>query len=162
MATVAEDFGSDNNMTVTNLHSLASSATAGWQSAVVDNRTNKYLDIELLVELEMANTAPGSDKAVYIYVYGSYHDGSNWHHNNNASGSEGTITITNPNNLILAKILTYQTADELLKSGGLFLAQLFGGHIPEGWGVVIINYTGAAIYSSGSMVRYKGYKETIA
>jgi hypothetical protein len=40
MADIKLAYQTEQTMTVTNLHSLASSATAGWQSAVVDNTTN--------------------------------------------------------------------------------------------------------------------------
>jgi len=162
VATINEAFGSHTALTVTNLNSLASSATAGWQSAVVDNRTTKALDYEVHVTLDMSATAPANDKAAYIYVYAAYHDGSNWQPTNNATGTEGTITITNPNNFILAKVLTYQTSDDTLKSGGFFISQCFGGRIPDGFGIVIINYTGSQVAASGNVVAYKAYTETVA
>src|SRR5687767_8620983 len=89
MATIKSLFSSVQTMTVTALHSLASSATAGWQSAVVDNTTNLYLDALVQVVLDFANTAPANSKCAYIYAY----SGIDTTYSNPALGSEGTITL---------------------------------------------------------------------
>src|SRR5712692_4265791 len=70
MATqVTQSYGTYTAMTVTNLQSLASSATAGWQSARVDLQTSvQPLDVEIFVKLTTANTAPANDKAMYVYI----------------------------------------------------------------------------------------------
>src|SRR6185369_16407985 len=76
-------------MTVTNLHSLASSATAGWQSDVVDNTTNLFEDYLVQIVLDFANTAPANSKGVYVFAYA----GLETTYTNPATGSEGTITL---------------------------------------------------------------------
>ena len=67
-ATSKFSIGSTSVMTVTNLQSLASSATAGWQSARVSNLTTLATDYEIFVKLTTANTAPASDKCMYVYI----------------------------------------------------------------------------------------------
>lgn len=146
------------SMTVTNLNSLASSATAGWQSAVVDNSTDLALDALVQVVLDFANTAPANDKAVYVYAY----SGIGTNYTEPCTGSEGAVTITNPNNLRLIGVLAYQTADMIIKSQLMSVAQAFGGVLPPKWGLVIINYTGAAIAASGNSVTYQRVTETVA
>ena len=73
MATVS--YGASTAMTVTNLHSLASSATAGWGSAEVDNTSNLYFDAHVTVVLDPANTAPANSKAFLVYAYGGVDTG---------------------------------------------------------------------------------------
>ena len=158
MATVKEALANAVSMTVTALNSLASSAVAGWQSVVVDNTSDLALDALVQVVLDMANTAPANDKAVYVYAY----SGIGTNYTNPASGSEGTITITNPNNLRLVGVLTYQTADEIIKSPVMSVAAAFGGVLPPKWGLVLINYTGAAVGASGNSVTYQLLTETVA
>ena len=63
MATVNISYGAWTALTVTALQSLASSATAGWQSDRIDNTSTKALDYEIMIKLPMANTAPANDKA---------------------------------------------------------------------------------------------------
>jgi hypothetical protein len=158
MATVKEALANAASMTVTALNSLASSATAGWQSAVVDNSSDLAEDALVQVVLDFANTAPANDKAVYVYAY----TGIGTNYTEPCTGSEGTVTITNPNNLRQIGVLTYQTADMVLKSGVMSVALAFGGVMPAKWGLVIINYTGAAIAASGNSVTYQLLTHTVA
>lgn len=162
MATVAESLSSVQTMTVTNLHSLASSATGGWQSDVVDNSSNLYLDALVQVILDFANTSPANDKAAYVYVYG----GLETSYTNPASGSEGTITLTSiastAQNLRLLGVMPYNTADEIVESSIFSVATAFGGVLPTKWGIVIMNYSGAALHSSGNTVKWVGVKATVA
>ena len=55
-------------LTVTNLHSLASSQTwlGGWESAVIDNTTTKYLDY---IVSGLFKTAAANNQAGTIFVY---------------------------------------------------------------------------------------------
>jgi hypothetical protein len=151
------------SMTVTNLNSLANSATAGWQSAVVDNTSNLYVDAQVNVVLDFANTSPANSKAFFVYAYGGLESGV---YTNPASGSEGTITLTdvtaNPQCLKLLASVPYTTADEVVESGPISVAQAFGGTLPAYWGIVIINHTGAAIAASGNSVKWCGIYHNVA
>ena len=162
MATVALSYSSVQTMTVTNLHSKASSATAGWQSAVVDNTTDLYLDAQVQVVLDFANTAPANDQAAYVYAYA----GLNTTYTNPASGSEGSITLTSiattGQNLRLLGVLPYTTADEVVEGSPMSVAAAFGGTLPPKWGIVVMNYSGAALAASGNSVTWRGIKLTSA
>ena len=144
-------------MTVTNLHSLASSATAGWQSAVVDNTTNLYLDSLVQVVCDFANTAPANERGVYVFAYGGIETGV---YSNPASGSEGTITlvsvVTTPQALRQIGFLPYTTQDEVAESSPMSVAAGFGGVLPPFWGLVLINFSGAALAASLNTVKYRG------
>lgn len=153
------------SMTATSLHSLASSATAGWQSASVDNRTNLYLDALVQVQVDFANTAPANDKAVYVYAYSGSNNATPVY-TNPATGSQGTLTVpnitTNPLNLKLLGVIAYNTQDEVAASGMLSVAAAFGGILPPWWGIVVVNYSGAALAASGNSVIWAGAYQTVA
>lgn len=150
-------FSSTTSFTVTNLHSLGSSATAGWQSDVVDNTSTTYLDAIVQVVLDFANTAPGSSKAAFVYAYGGAESGT---YSNPASGTEGTITLVdvtaNAQNLKLIGTIPYTTQDEVAESSPFSVAAAFGGVLPKYWGIVIINHSGAALAASGNTVKWYG------
>ena len=152
---IKAQLGAAVSMTVTNLHSLASSATAGWQSAVVDNTTDEHLDALVQVKLDFANTSPANSKGVYVFAYGGIESGV---YSNPASGSEGSITLldvtANPQNLKLIGFIPYTTADEVAESSPMSVAAAFGGVLPPYWGVALINHSGAALASSGNTVKY--------
>lgn len=162
MTELKESFGSSTAMTITNLNSLGPSTTTGWQSAVVDNTSDKAIDVEVNVILNVDNTPPVTYSRVYIYVYAGYYDGSVWKYTLNAAGTEGTIFLTKPSNFILVKTLAYMTQNETLKSGGFFIAKAFGGKMPDAWGIIIVNDTTGTFEASGNAVTYKLYKEAVA
>ena len=161
MADVKLALSTVQTMTVTALNSLASSATAGWQSAVVDNTTDLYEDALLQVVIDGANTAPANSKAAYIFAYA----GLNTTYTNPASGSQGAITLldvtANPQAMPLIGVLPYTTTDEVAESRVMSVAAGFGGVLPPKWGVVIINHSGAATAASGNSVTWRGVYRTV-
>ena len=162
MASIKLAFGSVTSMTVTNLHSLASSATVGWQSQVVDNSTDLYEDALVQVILDHANTAPANDKASYVYAYG----GLETSYSDPASGTEGTITIativSNPQAFKQIGTVPYNTQDAVVESQPMSVASAFGGILPIKWGIIVVNYSGAAYAASGNTVKWAGVYRTVA
>ncbi len=153
-------YGSTVVMTVTNLQSMASSATAGWQSDRVSNISGLANDYHIFVKLTTANTAAANDKAMYVYVvpWFTTDGGSTWLATDQGTGTlptgtEGTTTIASPNNLILPRVLNYTTT-QMVVQGGFLLSNVCGQRIPDGWSLIIINFSGAAL-STGCVVDYK-------
>jgi hypothetical protein len=163
MAVTTITFSTAQTMTVTNLHSKASSTTVGWQSAVVDNTSNLALDALVTVVLDFANTAPANDKCAYVYAYGGVESGV---YTNPASGTEGSITLTDITStaqaLRLIGTVPYTTQDEVAEAGPFSVALAFGGVLPPYWGVAIMNYSGAALAASGNTVKYVRVTATTA
>lgn len=150
MADIKVAYGSVVTLTVTNLHSLASSATVGWESDAQDNTSNKYLDALVQVVADFANTAPANDKCLYVYAY----SGQDTTYTNPCTGSEAGITLVAPFLVKLIGVIPYNTQDEVAESNMLSVATAFGGVLPPKWGIVIINYSGAALAASGNTVKY--------
>lgn len=160
-------YGSYTAVTVTNLQSLASSATAGWQSGRISNISTKAIDYNIFVKLTTANTAPANDKAAYVYISPamSTDGGTTWLHSDQGTttlptGSEGTTTIASPNNLKLLGVLSY-TTQQMVMQGHFSLSGAVGQSMPEGFSIIIINYTGAAL-STSCVVSYEAVTATIA
>jgi hypothetical protein len=171
MATVNIAYGTYTALTVTSLQSLASSATAGWQSARIDNQSSvKALDYEIVVKLPMANTAPANDKAVYVFVSPAVttDGGTTWLQADGGtatlpSGSEGTYTIaglTTTNNLRPLTQLAYTTQNQTIQ-GVAMLSDAMGQTMPDGFSIIIVNYSGAAL-STGCVVAYRAITNTVA
>lgn len=161
MADLKLAFSTVQTMTVTNLHSLANSATAGWQSGVVDNTSNLYEDALVQVVLDFANTAPANEKAAFVYAYA----GLDTTYSNPASGTEGAITVatiaSNPTCFRQIGAIPYTTQDEVAESSPMSVAAAFGGVLPPKWGIVIMNYSGAALAASGNSVTWRGVYHTV-
>lgn len=167
MATVTQTYGAYTAMTVTNLQSLASSATAGWQSARVDLQALGSLDVEIFVKLTTANTAPANDKAMYVYASPAIttDGGTTWLHADQGTttlptGSEGTTTIATPNDLKLVGVLSY-TTQQMVCQGSFNLSAAVGQSMPSGFSLIIINYSGAAL-STSCVVAYRTIGASIA
>lgn len=157
--------GATTAMTVTNLQSLASSATAGWQSVRVSNLSTLATDYEIMVKLTTANTAPANDKAMYVYICPFYTSdgGSTWFASSQGTttlptGAEGTTTIASPNNLRLLGVLSY-TTQQMVVQDTFMLSNAFGSNLPDGFSIVIINFSGAAL-STGCIVDYTPLNKT--
>lgn len=170
MATTTNNvsYGSYTALTVTNLQSLANSATAGWQSARIDNQTSvKALDYEIVVKLTTANTAPANDKLAYVYISPAVttDGGTTWLHADQGTttlptGSEGATTIATPNNLKLLSSMNYTTQNQPMQ-GVWNLSNVLGQFMPDGFSIIIINFTGAAL-STGCVISYRAITETNA
>lgn len=167
MATQNISYGTYTAVTVTNLQSMASSATAGWQSGRISNVSTKAIDYNIFVKLTTANTAPANDKAAYVYISPaiSTDGGTTWLQSDGGtatlpSGTEGTYTIASPNNLKLLGVLSY-TTQQMVMQGSFSLSNAVGVSMPEGFSIIIINFTGAAL-STSCVVAYEAITNTIA
>ncbi len=159
MADLKVAYGTSTALTIT-LNSKASSATAGQESTVVDNGTNKFLDALVQVTVKLATGTPANDKAVYVYAYGS-EDGSTY--TDNVTGSDASVTMRDPTNLVLIGVIPTPDSGGLTYEGKpMSVAQAFGGVLPRKWGIVVRNYSGVALDSSGNSATYTGIYATAA
>lgn len=165
MATVSLSRGTVEVKAVTALQSMNSSATVGWKSVATDNTSTLALDYEVFVKLTTANTAPANDKAAYVYVCPAYYDGSTWYYSDGGTGTlptsaDASYTIANPNNLYLGMALNYTTQQQVMQ-GSFLLSSVFGNNMPDGFIIIIINYTGAQL-STSCVVDVTPLKLTVA
>ncbi len=153
---IKQSYQAAQTLTTTNLQSLGSSATAGWQSDVVDNTSNLFDDALVQVVVDFANTSPANNKAVYVYAY----SGLETTYTNPCTGTEGTLTVpditANPLSIKRIGTIPYTTQDEVAESQVFSVAAAFGGILPPKWGIAIMNYSGAALASSGNTAKYRG------
>lgn len=169
MADLKIAYGASSNLTVTNLHSLASSASyiAGWESALVDNTSDLYVDYMLSAKFTMAasNNQAGE---IRIYVAGMLDD-STWP--DVLDGTESTEAFTDTEErdaaLVLVRVLAVDaTASAVIYMAPIGLAQFFGGALPAKFVVFVTGNgtttTTAQFAASGNQVSIKGVKYTIA
>lgn len=123
---------------------LAALANAGArESTVVDNSANLYLDA--LVQLQVKSNAAGTVATGYVdvYAYGTVDGGTTY--SDSATGADAGITLTSPPNArmigrinVVANAVTYQ-------GHPMSVAAAFGGVLPDHWGIIVMNGTGAAL-----------------
>ena len=159
-------YGQTTALAVTALQSLASSATVGWKSVRTSNLSSPATDYEIFVKLTTANTAPGNDKAMYVFLIPWYTSdgGSTWFA---ASGGTATLptdadasyTIASPHNFRLLGVLNY-TTQQMVVQDTFLLSNCFGNIMPDGFSICIINFSGAAL-STGCIVDITPINNTI-
>jgi hypothetical protein len=109
------------------------------ESTAITNTTNLFVDALVSVTVKLQTGTPASEKAVYIYTYGS-EDGTNY--TDNATGTDAAITLRTPSNLRLIGVIATPDLGALTYKGGPFsVAAAFGGLLPRKWGIVIRNMT---------------------
>lgn len=149
-------------LTVTNLHSLASSQTweTGWTSASINNTTNEYLDI-LLSGTFTTHASNRQAGVINIFAFSALNDTPTWPSFFSAGtpGTEGTCTVTDTEERdagmrIVASINVDNTASAIYTFPMTSLAQLFGGILPPYIGLYVTQNcsttTTAGLASSGS------------
>jgi hypothetical protein len=152
-------------MTVTNLHSLASSQSwiAGWSSASVDNKTSN-VDLDYLVGATFTTHASNRQAgSINIYVIASLNDTPTWPTSASGTpGTEGALSFTAAEQVnacarLLGSITVNNTASQVYAFPQTSIAQLFG-YVPTHWCLFVTqnasSMTTAGLASSGSAVYY--------
>jgi len=152
-------------MTVTNLHSLASSQDwlTGWSSASVDNTSNVYLDymVSGTFTTHASNRQAGS---INVFIVAALKDTPTWTATASGTiGTEGALSWTDAEERdSLVRLLTSITVDNTASSIVAFpptgIANLFGGIVPTHWAIYVsqnaATTTTAGLASSGSAIYY--------
>jgi hypothetical protein len=151
----------------TDLDSLASSSTwvAGWESAVIDNTTNMYVDALLSGRFKANNTAPTAGQ-ICVYVGAVLNDTPTYPDMFDGTSSAETVTSADIRNSILrlaAVITTDATSNRIYEFAPTSVAALFGGVMPLKWWVFVSHSMVQALNataSNGGQCWYQGIKYT--
>jgi len=142
---------------------VTSLADGSWrQSAAVDNSTNKHVDALVGGSIQVGTSPTAGDK-INIYAYGAW-DASNY--TAGASGSDAAYTADGEEGLLklLEVIEVDATSDQDYSWGPVGVAQAFDGVLPDSWGVIVNNESGATLNATGTnnQLDYVGVKYTNA
>jgi hypothetical protein len=143
MADVRTGYGANTQITCT-LTSLADSATAGRESAVLSNTTDKFLDALVFGKIKPQNSGSIlAPSAVFVYAYASVDAGTEYP--DTVTGADAAITMNSPTQLKLLGVIYVTTINITYKGGPWSVASLYGGKLPEKWGIVVQNDCGTAL-----------------
>jgi hypothetical protein len=144
MSTIKALYGA-NNQAITCL--IASLASAGARaSTVIDNTTNLFLDALVQVTVKTGASGVSATGFVSIYAYGTADGGTTYPEG--ITGTDAGVTLTNPTNLRLIGIINTVANAITYASEPMSVAAAFGGVLPDHWGIVIVNNSGAALDST--------------
>jgi hypothetical protein len=151
MSTLKALYGSVNQAITITLTSLANQAYR--QSASVDNSSNLFLDALVTVKVKGNSSGVSGTGYVTVFAYGST-DGSSF--DGSASGTDAAYTppSTPPNLAYLGTVNI--TGNSVVDQRTFSIAQGFGGTLPQAWGIIVYNSTGAALDASVGSAWYQG------
>lgn len=163
MADILTGYGANGQTITITLTSLADSSTAGRESTAINNASDKFLDVLIAGKVKPQNsgsiTAPS---AAFVYAYASVDAGSDYP--DTVTGTDAAITLNNPTQLKLLGAIYAATINVQYKGGPWSLASLYGGRMPERWGIVVVNDMGTALSATASdhVFEYQGIYGTAA
>lgn len=146
MADVRTAYGNAGQALTITLTSLADAS--GRESTAVNNATEKFLDVLVTTRIKTQNSGTiSAPSAVFVYAYGSVDGGSEYP--DAVTGTDAAITLNSPTQLKLLGIVYVAAINTTYKGGPWSFASLFGGKMPERWGVVVYNDCGTALSATG-------------
>lgn len=161
MATVTPAYGTWTTLALSPA-SLASSATAGRQSDEVDNTTNKYDNVFVRGKVTVGTT-PTVNTQILIYAWSRMDNTPTRPDAMGASDAARSITSVGVGRAYL-KLGSVLEVDATTSDRPYFfdfeIAQLFGGVIPDFWGLWLNHLTVAALNATGGnhVFKYQGVK----
>lgn len=142
---ITQKFGSNGQSITLTIASLGN--TSARESTVIDNSSNNYQDVLVLLKIKSAAASTSATGYVAVYAYGTVDSGTTYP--DNVTGSDAAVTLVSPPNLRLIGIVNVVANSTTYKSMPMSVAAAFGGAMPEKWGIVILNLTGATLDATG-------------
>lgn len=139
-STVKAQYGSQGQTITCTIAGLANASARS--CLAVDNTSNLFLDA--LVQVQIKSNAAGTSTTGYvnIYAYGTTDGGTTYAE---GAGTDAAITLTVPPNVRLIGRLNVVANATTYKSAPFSVAAAFGGALPDHWGIIIENQSGAAL-----------------
>lgn len=157
MSTIKAAYGTSNQSISCTITSLANNGQRG--SAAIDNTSNLFLDAFVFVQVKSAASSTSASGFVNVYAYGSADGGTTY--SDAVTGTNAGQTLTVPPNLRLIGVINV-VANSVTYDGGPFsVASAFGGVLPDHWGIVVENKTGATLDASTGSSWYQGLQNSV-
>lgn len=150
--TIKPLYGTGGQAITVTLASLGSGSARA--STAVDNTTNLFVDALLQVKVKVGTVVAPS--YVNIYAYATVDGGTSY--SDSITGTDAAYTISNPSNLVLIDSIYCPTNTATFISSPRSIAAAFGGVLPQKWGIVVENKTGAALDATAGnfLAQYQG------
>lgn len=129
------------------------------ESHAIDNKTDRFLDALVQLQVNVTAGAPAGDKNCLIYAYGGARGGAPF--SGGATGMDagfGSLAGQLISNCPLLGIVTLDAQTEVFTSDVFSMATAFGGVLPEEWGIIVMNQAGQVLASASNKAWYQGVK----
>lgn len=127
------------------------------QSAVIDNTATKYVDARIRVQ---SKSAASGTATLDLYVYSALGDTT---YTDGATGSDAAFTTANRLNARYIGSIVMNAATAV-QGEVPSVAQAFGGIMPDKWGLIVVNNSGATLSATAGdhVFEYEGITLTVA
>lgn len=157
MSIIQGKYGTNNQALTITYTSLGN--TNMRQSTAVDNTVNLFLDALVQLKFKTAAAATSANGYVAVYAYGTSDGGTDY--TDGATGIDGAFTPTVPTNVRLIGIINAVANSTTYVGGPFSVATAFGGVLPDHWGIIVENQTGAALDAAVASAWYQGYENQV-
>lgn len=144
-STIEAKYGTSNQTITLTIASLANNGARA--STAVDNTSNLFIDALVQVKVKSAAASTAATGYVSVYVYGTADGGTTY--TEGATGTDAGITLTAPTNAQLLGQINVVANATTYKGPPWSVAAAFNGVMPDHWGIIIVNSTGATLDSTG-------------
>lgn len=164
MANIKLAYAASSNLSVSSLNSLAASSTwvAGWESAAIDNTSDKYEDYRIAAKITVAAASLAAGE-IRMYLVGPLDD-STWPEVFDGTESAETLTDSEMRDAICRFAAGTQTdtgASDVYYLECPSVAAIFGGNLPKKFVIFITQSTTQALAASGNQVTVTGSYRTV-
>lgn len=155
MATTFKPLYGTNNQTITcTITSLANNGQRS--SAAIDNTSALLMDALVSVTVKTNSAGTSSTGTVNVYAYGTTNNGTTYGGGEANMGTDAGVTLTSPPNIALIGVINANANSTTYSLTAMSVAQAFGGVLPDHWGIVVENKTGATLDASVGSANYQG------
>ena len=125
-------------------------------STVIDNTTSLFEDILFFVKVTSASSGTLATGYVNIYGYGTV---DNNIYPEAITGTDATVTLSSPPNLVLLAQITVNANSKTYYAGPFSFCRMYGlDRLPIKWGLVLVNQSGATLNATADnhAITYQG------
>lgn len=130
------------NLTLT----ITSLANGSARASTVVTNSSGYADALVSFRIKTAAASVDTRGSVGIFAYASTNNGG--YYTEGATGTDGAITLSSPTNAAKVGYANANVVSTTYDIGPFSVADAFGGVLPQKWGIIFSNSTGAAIDSA--------------
>lgn len=142
-------YGTDNQAITCTITSLATNTMRG--STAIDNTSNLFEDALVQVQVKTASSSTSSTGYVNVYAYAT----SASTYPGGFGGTDGAYSGLAANLTPIGRLATTANSTTYT-SNPLSVASAFGGVLPDTWGIVVENQSGATLDASVGSSWYQG------
>jgi hypothetical protein len=143
--TILINYGTANQSVTCTFATLANASQR--QSASVSNASNLFTDCLVQVVAESPSASLATSPYVDVYAYASSNTGTNY--SGTCTGSDAAYSGPLTSLVKLGRI-TFTAINQTFTGGPWSVAMAFGGSLPQQWGLVVDNETGAALQAGSA------------